>query len=292
VDTPSAPPFPKHPKFWTGGIHIIESLKPGEIRTGESLHGVVEPICSAAHPPIRAFYHKVATRGEFIGRLERIAEWILAEHRAPIIHIECHGCGDGLSFASDEFITWSDLQPLLTKINVLCNLNLLVTLGACHGMWLVHVIQPAQRAAVWGLVGSSRAVKAREIEPAFSAFFWMLFARRDGALAVEAMNDAVADGDRPFHFFGAEQMFGEAFRQYLKVECSDARLDERVRAVIDREEPAGLPVAERRRRHALLRKFISDHRRMFESMKEDFFFLRRNPENQVRFPISYENVAS
>ncbi|HEY5022703.1 MAG TPA: hypothetical protein VII30_09485 [Gemmatimonadaceae bacterium] len=55
---------------------------------------------------------------------------------APILHIEAHGDAVGLELASGEHIKWSELAPVLTEINVGCQMNLLVVAAACEGWYL------------------------------------------------------------------------------------------------------------------------------------------------------------
>src|ERR1022692_828802 len=114
-----------------GTVHIIESLRPCDLRTGDRLHAEIGPLAGALTPAITVQFWREATRASFLDRLQMVAAAIGQDGRAPVVHIEAHGDFDGIQLTSGECITWSDLKGPLTRINVACRLNLLVLAGAC-----------------------------------------------------------------------------------------------------------------------------------------------------------------
>jgi len=128
-------------KIRIGAIHILESLPPGNLRTGERLRDELEPLGQVSTPQIAVHFWREPTRAAFLGRLQHIAAAVRFSGLAPVVHLETHGTPEGLELASGEAVTWSDLKAPLTTINVTCRLNLLVLLGACNGAGLLEVIQ-------------------------------------------------------------------------------------------------------------------------------------------------------
>src|SRR5690348_6591090 len=100
--------------FQTGAIHIIESLPPGELRTGERLRDVVEPLAQTTTPAIDVYFSRPQTRDDFLGQLANIGDVTANTGRLPLVHIEAHGTGEGLELARGDQVTWSELKvPLI-----------------------------------------------------------------------------------------------------------------------------------------------------------------------------------
>jgi len=82
-------------------IHIIQSLYLGEIKTGDNLYEELKQLqyerCSE---DFKFELTKVENKNEFTNILREIELETLNDNYVPIIHIECHGTIDGLSFAS------------------------------------------------------------------------------------------------------------------------------------------------------------------------------------------------
>jgi hypothetical protein len=270
-----------------GAVHIIESLRPADVQTGERLRDFLAPLAQSSGLPISVHFWRESTRQAFLERLDHIAADVRDTGRAPIVHLETHGGLDGLEVAG-SVVTWADLKAPLTRINVTCRLNLLVLVGACIGLDLTKIIQIADRAPVWGLIGPLREVWDTEIEAANKAFYRTLFSGRDGGPAWRAMNDALDGSDSPFRFIGAEWMFREVMRRYFKEKCSNERLAKRTQTLVEVAKDDGWPaetlpwVAEKLDAH------LRDYERFFGETKRHFFLEDLCPEHADRFKVSLE----
>ena len=205
------------PRIYFDIVHIIETLRPGDCRTGQQLFEDLDPIISRATRQVTPRFSPVRSRAEFLELLGSIAEDARLHSHSPILHIEAHGSSSGIQTSSGECLTWTEFKAELTTINEISGLNLLVILAACDGANMVSIIQPVDRAPVRALIGPKRSVSAGEIERASLAFYRTLFDAGDVRTAWRAMNDAVAPDRLTFAVFTAEHMFRYVMHHYLKL---------------------------------------------------------------------------
>jgi len=76
----------------------------------------------------------------------------------PLLHIECHGNDDELSFADNSRMTWGELYPLLRDINVATGMRLLVSIAACFGAYLGKHLDLTDRAAFVALLSPPTSI--------------------------------------------------------------------------------------------------------------------------------------
>lgn len=282
-----------------GAIHIIESLRPLDRKTGAHLRDRLLGLPTVDGPALEVHFWSEPTRDRFLSRLRQIATDTRNSGRAPIVDLQTHGDLDGLEVTSGEIVTWGDLKAPLTEINLTCRLNLLVLVGACDGEALLHVLQAHERAPVWGLIGPNRPAWDQEIEAGHAAFYETLLSRRDGGIAVSAMNAAAdqvpgALADSPFHFFGAEWFFSEVMQAYFREQASEAQLARRVEGLaaeaIERAEREGLSPEQLARFAAAfplaMDAHLRNHQRIFDHYKAHFFFRDLCPEEWSRFEVA------
>lgn len=278
-----------------GSVHIVESLSPGELRTGERLFHELEPLALTLNPAIESHFWREPTRDAFLKRLWAILDDVRQSRRAPVVHIEAHGWADGLQVASGECVSWADLKDPLTAINVTSRLNLLVLLSACDGADLAKIVQLTDRAPVWGILGPKRSVTAGELEDANLAFYRTLFATRDGGVAWHAMNDTVKAGDRPFALFTAEMMFKLVMQGYFERYCTEealAKRDLKSLEIAADLAARGANPQDLRNAHEAFREYVRDHRGHFDRIKSNFFIVDLCSENAERFAISFDDCMT
>lgn len=162
-------------------------------------------------------------------------------NRGPILHIESHGCSEGIATASDELIYWQELKPYLCTLNELSRLNLLVVMAACNGMDLAKVILPMDRAPVWAIIGPPNPVKAGRVIDGFKAFYNKFFQTYDGKEALNDLNSSPDVKDWDFAFINAEFFFMHVYKNYIDSLCTETALVERSKKMV-RELIAGRPL--------------------------------------------------
>ncbi len=242
-----------------GAIHIIESLRPEDRETGRSLDQSLKGQLATLNSSISVHFWREPTKQALFERLALIAEHVRSTGRSPVVHFEMHGDHEGLQLTSGELIDWQDLKPALTRINVTSRLNLLVVVQACYGQWILQVVQPTERAPIWGLIGPSRELFPYEVDAGNLAFYSALLKTRDGGAAWEAMNASIPAGDAPFTCLVVEEMFCAVFSEYLKEHFSDRPLQ--------------------------------DHRAFFDDLKSHFFLVDLCEDHSERFPMSFEECG-
>jgi hypothetical protein len=281
--------FMKDRRIYLDAVHVIETLRPGDDRTGRRLFEDLEPLAIAARPLVTARFWSAQTRGEFLEHLRSIAHDSRTHGHFPLLHIEAHGSPQGIQVSSGEFLTWLEFKGELTAINEISHLNLLVILAACDGAHILSIIQPTDRAPVHTLIGPNRTVSAGEIERASLAFYRTLFRVNDGVAAWRAMNDAVAPAPLTFSVFTAEYVLRYVMRGYLKTQCTDEVLASRQRMKELELERAGMSqeaiVGGRER----FRQYQRDHRSRFAEIRNHFLFCDLYPENDARFSVTFDD---
>lgn len=275
----------------SGSVHILETLRPGDLRTGERLFDWLQPAAAAMNPAIESHFWRESTAAGVFGRLQHVLDDVRQTGRAPILHIEAHGSPEGIETTSGELLTWEALKQPLTSINTTCRLNLIVLLAACDGADLGRVVQLTDRAPVWAIIGPRRPVCDDELEDADRAFYRTLFSTRNGGAAWRAMNDAIKGGDRPFLLLHSETMFKWIMEGYFKTYCSEEALllrDAKSIAIAEDLARRGADPLSLTEAHEAYRAFIRDHRGRFDEVRNRFFMCDLCPENDDRFEVSFE----
>jgi hypothetical protein len=110
------------------------------------------------------------TTSHLTNEIVEIRDQLKATGQIPLIHIETHGRSDGLELANG-FLSWFALKEILREINILCRLNLLLVISACHGENFVRVVRLSERSPVWGCLGPRTTISAGKLLDGFQAFY-------------------------------------------------------------------------------------------------------------------------
>lgn len=153
-------------------IHIIQSLHPGELRTGENLHGELKQLEheGCCEDFTYSFTH-VENKNDFTNILREIEQETLNDNYVPIIQIECHGSITGLILASDEECSWGELFSYLRPINNACHNMLLVNLSCCNGDAIIRNIEPTERAPFRAVIAHQGVAKPVVLQSTWINFY-------------------------------------------------------------------------------------------------------------------------
>ncbi|MEQ1911714.1 MAG: hypothetical protein ABMA15_23045 [Vicinamibacterales bacterium] len=262
-------------------VVVLESLPPGDLKTGTELYEQVLVPAAAAQPypfPVRlesvpdaASFHR--TLGHIEDRARRFNHW-------PILHLEAHGCdGVGLVLADSSVVPWQDVLEHLIRINRATRFNLLVTVSACFGADVISLMYPSRPAPFWAAIGPPVPVTAHVLLEAFKAFYSAQLGERGGVEGIRAMR-AVSPALR---FYPAELLFRIIFFRYIEKHCTGVTLDERVDDVFEAIVAAHPDALEREPEvRAWLRSSVFDHAIHFERAKAECFMFEDIPENRER----------
>jgi hypothetical protein len=185
------------------GICVIESVRPGDKKTGTELAHWLK--LRSFQLNIHVEHSTVNSKKALIKQLNSIrseAEVGLV----PFLHFELHGNEHGVQ-AGKDMISWESLLNLLRTINAACGHNLLVSFAACRAFHIYPSINIQKPAPFFGVVGCVNPVSAANVEVGFHAFFEELFTSYDVGIAIAALNKAVDDPQQ--HFTGelAQSLF-------------------------------------------------------------------------------------
>lgn len=193
------------------GVAIIESLPSGESQTGLKLYqDVLMPIQAADESLFYNYY-----RADDYQSFDTTIKTIIGKHKENemlALHVETHGCEDGVILASGELILWKDFLAYCRAINVELYGLLIVSTAMCYSLSLMAAVDPSLRAPFKAIVITRRDVKVDEIERGYSAYFGVYRNCLDLFQAKEAMRHEVNDGDvtnSPFEVITADWLFDQ-----------------------------------------------------------------------------------
>ena len=292
-------PWSVDPTVHVDRVHVIESLPPDQqswyYRTGARLFGELQD--ASALTPVEPHLHVVRTRDDLCQLLDRVIAEAKAGH-FPLLHFETHGVeralGEtttsiGMSLASGEVMSWSDLAPYLVAINEATRLNLIVFVSACYGLDIATLFQPLAPAPAPAriVIGPMRTIDVPEIDQVTRAFYRSLFRDRNGVAAATAMNATIGPGRMPFLVLTAEWMFMRILLGYFNDATNEPQVAARAERVVADMILRGVPPAVAALRREPLRTFLRDRKHVFDSTYRRYFFVEKYPEIADRFRMTF-----
>ena len=275
--------------FKFNSVVVLESLPPGDFRTGTELYDqILVPAAAADRRTV--VLEQVPDMASFRSALSRLAREAKTLPRWPVVHIEAHGHqGVGLLLANGDRLRWEELFQDLAALNLATRFNLLVVVSACWGADLVGILRPDRPAPVWALIGPTSEMPASQLLAAFKALYSELLASGDGVVAIEAMRGAIQRGGH-LAFLPAEIIFRAVFFRYVIEHCQGVPLQQRIdsifEAIVEKDPGAAANEASVRK---WLETTIDDHAAHFERRKADYFMFAAIPENRLRIKCQYSD---
>lgn len=281
-------------------IYVVQSLQPGDAETGTHLHrdALMKLVADLrqAGGQIDAEVVAVNDLADLFTFLGRVRDEVRDLGRFPILHLEIHGSSDksGLVLTSGDYVAWEDLVPALTAINFLMKNNLLVTLAVCSGAYLAQILRATRPAPLWGLVGPHDTEYDDVLLAGYKAFYEAFLKELDGRKAIRALRAATeVSGQAKYLFFDAEQTFKKGFRAYIEDKCNPTAVDERVKGIMAKARGVTTLAPEQ---VALItsniRNRMLDPRPSFDEYRRIHFMIDDYPENDARFPMTFEEVMA
>lgn len=193
------------------GIVIIESLREGELQTGTKLYNdVLKPRCTADESMFCEYY-RVHSLPDF----EYAISQIIQKHQSNemlALHIEAHGCEEGVVVSSGDLITWKHFLDCCRALNVELNGLLIVTTALCYSISIMGAIDPSLRAPFKAIVITRRSVTTDEVFRGYSEYFQLYTNILDVGPAKEAMRREVNSGTpdtSPFEMITSNWLFDQ-----------------------------------------------------------------------------------
>lgn len=271
-------------------IVIIESLSNHEAKTGRILFEYIEGLKAHNSLPISVEFENSTNSTNFFSTLARILQDAKSKLEYPLIHIECHGSEDetGIVLANDDFISWADMKPILTEINIATQCNLMVVLGACNGGYLSKIIQLIDGAPCWAVLGPTESVSVDDLISSYRIFYGELLSTLDGDKALDKLLSS-PDRQANYSFITAEGLFKKAYSRYFRENCTDSAYWIRAKKIKDTLLEEG---GRYKSLQNLLLWFKKGEKGYFEEYKNNFFMIDLYPQNLHRFKIDYYKIKN
>jgi hypothetical protein len=269
-------------------ILIIEFLGPGDKRTGSRLKERISKSGLGAFPvklevckTSRDVFQVLRDVTRRAGKKKRMK---------PLVHIEAHGrqrsgkhpAAIGYETKQrQELVIWEDLWPLLRKLNVATDFNLLVVVAACFGdevrRGLVHGIEKhhVRTAPFMACVGFVEDVAPASLLDATSSMYERLGAGASLEQAVDVANKQLGEHEQLSCQWTAKILLG------VISELDDSRLDDHVKHYMNRlylDDPDFSKT-----RQEVRRDMAVLHRLAIEDVMSKYLSYATHPANRVRF---------
>jgi hypothetical protein len=274
-------------------IVLIESLPPGELRTGRDLFESAIAPAAVNDPGLVAELYEPKTRAEFLGSLRSVAETARRHGSSPIVHIETHGDDTGIALSDGDLVSWNDIAQLLTVINQVSRMNLLVVAAMCHGWYMSDILRPTDRAPAFGIIGTRDLVSAGDLLSSMREFYQVLLRPgHDLRAALNAANRSESVEEWQYEMLGAELMLCRVFSHYVRSLSTEETQAQRVnRLVADLARAQSLDVNQTMQLRAAITQDLEDHESWFALYRSRFLMLDLFPENAPRFPLTYADCG-
>ncbi|MBK5124397.1 hypothetical protein IQ288_31685 [Burkholderia sp. R-69980] len=232
-DLVSEAPFTSH--FLNNTVIVLDGLPEAESPNARNAFNALRDL-SYRWDDLRIEYMRADTTAAMKSTLASI----LADVNSgclPIIQFECHGDAHrGFELGdAGQFMSWSELEVPLRKINIASQCNLGVVMAACFGMFAISPLKIDRPSPFYFLLGSQDIVTVGELRSQLPAFYETLFQTASLAAAVEKVPS--------FQQFHAERLLANTFADYLRRKCmgkGKARRVEDLVTTLNTENPGAI----------------------------------------------------
>lgn len=157
---------------------IIQSLpenNPKDPRTGNDIWELAKNLEHSHESFVdKVLLYNIFTKSDFFDLMNDIAQHT-EKGLKPILHFEMHGDATGKNGivleGSNEYISWSEIQPYFRRINVQMKNSLIVCLGVCYGQYCELQIDIKKRSPFMLLIAPPDEVYPNEILTSFESFY-------------------------------------------------------------------------------------------------------------------------
>ena len=176
-----------------GFVHIIESPSANDLLDGRTEGRALSEILSLAKIP---HFYSLATSWEtFNTALDtRLIKAYDHFQQPPILHLSMHGDQEGVGLTDNTFISWAELQELLTPLTNAMQGGLLICMSSCFGSSGCRMAMHEGTAQpFWALVGNNYSVSWEDAAVAYVTFYHLLFKGIPVEQCVDRMKSASND---------------------------------------------------------------------------------------------------
>lgn len=254
-------------KLSNNTIVVIDALSADEYQNGLAVFNELQDLKTMDTPQILRVC--VATKRDLERVFAQLASECSASGVRPIIHFEAHGSHGGIELrrsSAMEFVPWTELVPLLRRVNQACDYNLGVFMATCDGYTALKGIAIRHAAPYQFLLAPKTVVSAGLMRKVAISFYRELSASGNITKAFEISNE-----NKLFALFLAEQFLAVIYARVLKAQsigrkAQQARTEQLISMVPQlTQTPEGL-----RRTRKLAREFAKPDPKRFRAIQERF----------------------
>ena len=174
-------------------IIILESLSDSELTLVDELEDFLRSV--TVEFSIGLYRFKVRSKREIINELIKVSHSI-EFGLLPIMHIAMHGSTNGLSLLDDS-ISWEELEPHFSDINLKTKNNLLITFAVCFGAHSIDFYKlNRERAPFFGIIAPKGIINASIVDEAMLNFYKAYFDLKHATKAYTRSIDRLANIDK------------------------------------------------------------------------------------------------
>lgn len=171
------------------GLIIFDALSAGDLQTGRRLYSNVIDHTVAIDRSGYCTRHEVTSAASLHAHLMSVLMECKSGVLKPILHFESHGHPEKGMYiaASDEFVSWAQLQEWISQINRATRNNTGVVVAACHGFGLSSGLQVSSPSPFNFLIAPSVEMSAGIFEDTMSRFYKVVAATGDLATGLASL---------------------------------------------------------------------------------------------------------
>ena len=172
-------------------------------------------------------------------------------------------------------------------------MNLVVLAAMCNGWYLSDILKPTDRSPAFAIIGSKDAIPAGVLLDSLTRFYATFLAPpHDLRAALNSANLTDSLEDWTFEWIGAELLLCRVFQYYMDNIEAEETHDSRVnRLVTDIARARRLDVNQTRELRLTISAGLRDHQTWFNHYRTRFLMLDLYPENEPRFPLTFEDCG-
>lgn len=182
------------------GIIVIQSLPEPFQKTGEEVYKLYIKDKVAKDAEYFSDYKEVNTREEFLQYLKEL-DSNFVDGTIFTLHLETHGCGEGIYLSSEELVTWKEFYDTIRPLNVKMNNLLVVVMAMCYGAAIMSYLEPRDRAPFLCFVGSTKKESEQHISKGFKEFYSVYTSALDIVVAMRLLRGETCDENGESHFW-------------------------------------------------------------------------------------------
>lgn len=283
----------KNFKFNT--LHIIESLKEDEPHTGRILYEDLQ-LQQFIHEGLQVKFDDLDCASQWDDLMSQILHECRTNGKSPILHLEIHGCEQGIEFRDGSFRTVEQVAEQFRKINIAIGCNLFVTMGVCKGLYVLFETHIDKAMPFCGAIGSFEKMSSYDIQLRYAEFYGTFFKTFDvtqAYLQLIKTDTGTPDEYTQYRYIRVDEVFYKAYLDYITKSCAQQGMAQRA---LDAAKENGVVLQTRQIRRKFQRKFAKEEKKSrgfyYKQAANQFFMLDRYPENRDRFdvPDNYENL--